>query len=159
MPSGNLNVLPIPDEVITNVNNLLQQIEAALQPYIVTLTDEERKTIAKVSDKTVAFVTKVNDYSTTNPQFVPAFMNAGDLAIDVENYQKLNPVLRMVQQIADQVSDTAMVAGSEAYIASLMYYGSVKSADKNKVADARAIYEDLSKRFPGRPKKEKPLTV
>ena len=34
MPSGNLNVLPIPDEVITNVNNLLQQIEAALQPYI-----------------------------------------------------------------------------------------------------------------------------
>lgn len=35
-----------------------------------------------------------------------------------------------------------------------MYYGSVKSADKNKVADARAIYEDLSKRFPGRPKRK-----
>lgn len=156
MPSGNLNVLPIPDEVITSVTGLLQQIEAALQPYIITLTDEERKTIAKVSDKTIAFVTKVNDYSATNPQFVPAFMSAEELAIDVNNYQKLNPVLRAVQQLADQVSDTTMVAGSEAYVASLMYYSSVKSADKNKVADARAIYEDLSKRFPGRPRKEKP---
>jgi hypothetical protein len=45
-----------------------------------------------------------------------------------------------------------MLAGSEAYIAALAYYNSVKQAAKMNVPGARAIYDDLSKRFPGRPK-------
>lgn len=159
MAAQNLNVLPIPDEVISNVANLLNQIETAIQPYVVTLTDEQRRTIAKVSDKTISFATKVNDYCESNAEFVPTYMSANDLSIDVGNYNKLHPVLNIVDQIANQLNDTAMVAGSEAYLAALMYYSSVKTADKNKVANARAIYEDLSKRFPGRPKKEKPVTV
>lgn len=158
MSSQNLNVLPIPEEVITSVTDLLQQVQTALEPYITTLTEDQRKTIAKMGDGSVAFVTKVKDYTVSNPEFVPNFMDAKDLSVDVDNNDKLNPVLGKVLQIADQVSDTAMIAGSEAMLASLVYYSSIKTADKNKVPAARAIYDDLSKRFPGRPKKQKLAT-
>ena len=40
-----------------------------------------------------------------------------------------------------------MMAGSEAYIASLSYYNSVKMAAKLNVPGAKPIYDDLKKRF------------
>lgn len=47
-----------------------------------------------------------------------------------------------------------MLAGSEAYAAALSYYNSVKMASKLNVNGAKAIYEDLRKRFEHKSKKE-----
>jgi len=41
-----------------------------------------------------------------------------------------------------------MLVGSEAYMAALMYYNSVKMAAKTGQPNASSIYDDLSKRFP-----------
>lgn len=42
-----------------------------------------------------------------------------------------------------------MALGSEAYIASLTIYNTVKQATKLNVPGADAIYQDLRERFPG----------
>jgi len=42
-----------------------------------------------------------------------------------------------------------MLAGSEAYVAALSFYNSVKQAAKLNVPEAKTIYEDLKKRFAG----------
>jgi hypothetical protein len=42
-----------------------------------------------------------------------------------------------------------MVAGSEAYQSSLIFYNSVKMAARQDIPGAKAIYEELKKRFPG----------
>jgi hypothetical protein len=47
------------------------------------------------------------------------------------------------------LEDTAFLAGSEAYSASLAFYGAIKNAAKNKVPGATQAYEDLKARFPG----------
>jgi GrpB-like predicted nucleotidyltransferase (UPF0157 family) len=47
------------------------------------------------------------------------------------------------------VDDTTMVAGSEAYQFALIFYNSVKMAARQDIPGAKAIYEDLKKRFPG----------
>jgi len=49
--------------------------------------------------------------------------------------------------LCDNLPDTEMLSGSEAYVAALTYYNSVKQAAKMNVPSAKAIYEDLRKRF------------
>lgn len=144
----------IPQEVITAVTANFVAIKEALQPYLQGLTVEERETIPKVSNKTISFVTKSDSYTETNPDFTPVFMNVKDFSVDVEVVNQLKPVLDLSQQVFSNIDDTIMLAGSEAYIAALMYYNSVKFAAKSGLPDAKPIYEDLSERFPGTKRKK-----
>lgn len=157
MANENRSNVAIPSEVFTTVTGLLNEAIAALQPYVTALTNEERKSLAKMSDKTLAFVQKTVGYSESNPEFVPPYMNVEDLGIDFGNAMQLDTVFKLAEQLCENLNDTEMVAGSEAYHSSLMYYNTVKQADRNGVASSRSIYEDLKKRFPGRPKTHLPI--
>jgi hypothetical protein len=42
-----------------------------------------------------------------------------------------------------------MVSGSEAYQASLIFYNSAKMAARQDIPGAKAVYDELRKRFPG----------
>ena len=63
--------------------------------------------------------------------------------------------LRVLQitlaQLATGIDDTVMISGGEAYNASLVFYNAVKQ----NVPGAKAVYEELQKRFPSRPTKSK----
>jgi hypothetical protein len=52
-------------------------------------------------------------------------------------------------QLHENVDDTTMVAGSEAYQFALIFYNSVKMAARQDIPGAKAIYGELKKRFPG----------
>lgn len=106
-----------------------------------------------MSDRTTPFVEKVLNYSVSNPSFSPKYLNIDDLKIDLEAVNTLNQIFRPLSQIVSGLDDTILLSGSEAYTAALSYYNSVKQAAKMNVQEAKPIYEELSKRFPGRPKK------
>ena len=153
MANDNKSIVAIPTAVTAQITDLLNQANAALQPYVTALTNDERRGLAKMSDKTQAFVQKVVGYATSNPEFVPSFMDAKDLAIDFGNATGLDPVFQLAQQLCNSLNDTQMVAGSEAYMNALKFYNSSKQGDKSGVPGARSIYEDLRMRFPGTPRK------
>lgn len=152
MANENKSFIAIPPTVFEEITTLLNQINTTLEPYVTPLTNQQRKKIYKMSDKSQAFVQKVNSYVESNPQFVPSFLNVGDFVIDFKNNAGLSPIDKLVEQLSNNLNDTAMVSGSEAMKSALMYYNNVKQADKNGVSNARSIYEDLQKRFPGRSK-------
>lgn len=154
MSHENRSATLIPQNVIDEITKNLQSIQAALLPYSISLTDYERKTMGKMGDKTVAFVQKVADYLNTNSNFAPSYMDKEELQNDVKNALNLEPVLKLAEQVYNNLSDTSMVCGSEAYTSSLMYYNNVRQANKDGAAHARQIYDDLAQRFPGRPKKK-----
>jgi len=137
----------IPDEVVAIATQKLNEAAEALQPYLIALTPDQRKEIAKMSDKTVPFVEKNLEYCGSAPQFVPLFMDCEALADDVKATQQLIPLFRIVKGLSDGLDDTVMSAGSEAYLNALNYYNSVKQAAKKNVPVAKSIYDDLSKRF------------
>jgi len=139
--------IEIPPADLQAIKAALQQVQGLLAPYVVALTPEQRKTIPKMSDGTEPFVDKVMDYAVNNSEFLPPFVSLGELEKDWNATSGLMPLLRMVDQIHDTMSDTAMLAGSEAYKGALSYYNSVKQAAKMNAPDAKAIYEDLRKRF------------
>ena len=143
----------IPAAVLADVQTHLTAIKAALAPYLISLTPDERKTMPRMADKTVAFVTKTADYAAATPAFVPSFVNLAELTQDVAGVNALTPLRQQLEQLALDTDSTVMVAGSEAYTNSLTIYSNIKFLAKNKQPGAQAAYDDLSVRFPGRPTK------
>ena len=153
MSTKNQLSISIPEKTIAAVLKNLQDCKELLQPYLLALTPEERHSILKMGDKTVATVLKTKDYVVTNPQFVPSYMNAEEFVADANVVNQLTPITNLATQLSRNVEDTVMVAGSEALQEALLYYGQVKEAASKGVPSAGPIYEDLKQRFAKKPKK------
>jgi len=145
----------VPQSVIDEVAQKISEVQQLLTPYVITLSDEERRSLIKTSDKTISFVTKSNEYSKSNPEFIPNFMEVDQFNSNLDNYTSLLPVMKLANQLCGNLNDTTLMNGSDAFSASLQYYNFVKQADKNNVTNAKEIYADLSVRFTGRKTKKK----
>ncbi|MEI6062099.1 MAG: hypothetical protein WCR72_15460 [Bacteroidota bacterium] len=152
MSQQNNIAMVIPAEVHQNIKDELTKLLADFAPFLISLTADQKKSMPILGDSSIAFVNKALSYSETNPEFAPAFLNIVDMQIDVNAIAQLSPIAKLVQQLCDNITDTLTLSGSEAYIAALIYYNSVKQAAKNGIPGAKTIYEDLQKRFPGRPR-------
>ncbi len=89
--STNRISVPIPGDVIAQVNpEALNQIKVLLQPYVQSLTVDERRDLPKMSNKSLSFASKVNDYCNSNPEFCPSYLNAEELGVDFTTVAQLN---------------------------------------------------------------------
>jgi hypothetical protein len=138
----------IPADVLQQSSEHLQSAAKLLQPYLYALTGADRQGLAKMGDKTIPFVAKNLDYSKSNPQFTPAYLDVAELEKDLNVATGLTPLLRICAQLTSNLDDTIMLSGSEAYVSSLAYYNTVKQAARMNVPDAKPIFEDLQQRFP-----------
>jgi len=146
----------IPDEVIADVTSKLNDIVNQLRPYLIALTPTERTEIPKMSDGTLPFVQKCLSYCQSNPEFAPAFVDFDGLFADMKVYEQLTPIYRLIFQLENKLNDTTMEAGAESYVSSLAYYNAVKYAARMDAPGAKAIADDLSKRF-ARSSKAEPI--
>jgi hypothetical protein len=118
-----------------------------LHPLLLQLSQEERQTLFKMGDKSLAFVEKAEELAKTNPQFCPSYFDAEALRIDLSDAVKLRPIVNRLQQIQRDVEDTMMVSGNEAITQALSFYSVVKHAAHDKISGALAVYTELKKRF------------
>jgi hypothetical protein len=153
MPQENRISIVLKPEDLKKVLDALTAINAVLKPYLIALTPGERKEIPKMSDGTVPFVQKAFEYAQTNGAFVPAYLDVKELKTDLEAVEALAQIFRPVEQLYLNLEDTMTLSGSEAYIASLAFYNSVKQAAKINIPGAKSIAEDLRMRFTGQGKK------
>lgn len=137
----------IPAATLQQVQQHLDAIKAALHPYLISLTPEERRTMLRMADKTVAFVQKTTDYATSSPAFVPPFVDLEELEQDVAGFTALTPLHQQLEQLALDLDSTMMTAGSEAYGNSLTIYNNIKFLAHNKQPGAQAAFDDLRQRF------------
>ncbi len=132
-------------EVLGNIKAIKRKLDGVLQ---FNLTPSERQEMLKMGDKTLAFVEKSISYAGTNPGLVPPYLNLSEAAKDYWLAQDMAQIARELRILLQGVEDTLMVTGSEAYTASLVFYGSVKAASRTDSPGSHAIYADLSERFP-----------
>ena len=143
----------IPADILAQVQNLIKQANTLLLPYVTSLTPAERHAILKMGEKTLSFVEKAHEFALQNPNLVPPFLDMTAFDTDFADAHNLWTVLLSSQQLHENLDDTTMVAGSEAYQAALVFYNSVKMAASQDIPGAKAVYEELKKRFPGRHKR------
>jgi len=156
MSTQNQISVEIPQSVIAEVHQKLQECKALLAPYLQALTSAEKESIFKMGDKTVATVQKVKSYMETNPEFIPNYMNKTEFLKDEALVTALDPLGNLATQLASDIKDTVILAGSEALTAAMFYYGTAKEAYDKGVPTAKPVYEDLSQRFIRRSYKKLP---
>lgn len=147
MNNQNQISLEIPQEVIDQATQKVQELKTLFAPYLQALTVGEKEGLFKMGDKSVAGVQKVKSYLETNPEFKPSYMDQAEFLKDEKVVSQLSPIVNMLAQLFSDASDTVTIAGSEALTASLLYYGNVREAASKGVTSAVPIYEDLKQRF------------
>lgn len=145
---------------VAAINAAIAVLAEKLQPILIALEAEDKKNLAKLGEKSVSFVAKTLQYAESDTEFLPPFIDLPEMKKDWTGFNVLNGFLRPLQQITKNLDDTATLCGSEAILAGLAYYNSVRQAVKLKVPKAAAIYDDLSQRFEAqKARKIKPAAI
>jgi hypothetical protein len=135
--------------VIAQINDALTTIQTLLEPYAIALTPQERRSLLKMGDKSLALVEKCHDFIHKNPLLAPSYLDLALFDVDFADAHGLWGIQNKVRQLQEMLDDTVMTAGSEAFHAALAFYNNVQGAAKQDVPGAKAIYETLKARFPG----------
>ncbi|MEQ8339355.1 MAG: hypothetical protein RIA62_18480 [Cyclobacteriaceae bacterium] len=129
------------------IEGALKTLADKLGPHLKTLDTKERRSLPKMADGTVPFVEKALSYAQSNPQFLPPYVKVEDIKVDLDSVELLTGYRRKIDQLLQSLEDTATLAGSEAYVAALSYYQSVKLGERLNMPGAGEIYKDLQTRF------------
>jgi hypothetical protein len=154
MASDNRISLEITAAQKTAIVDAVMALKAALQGITINLTKEERQSLPKVGDKTLAFDEKCKAYMASRPELVPGFIDMAELAKDRKTVADLLPCLQEIAPICEGLEDTVSLAYTDIYIADLAFHANVKQAAKRGVPGTDTIYDDLKARFPGRTRTE-----
>jgi hypothetical protein len=145
----NVSVVITPDQKAAILAKIAD-LNAAMS-FLIGLTDDQRKKMLKMGDKTVGFEQKCASYMASRPDLVPSFVDVNQLSQDRAAWADVADILRALLDAYQRVDDTDMVLAHQIYLPDLSFYQNVQMAAKRNVPGAQAIYDDLKARFPGHP--------
>jgi hypothetical protein len=148
----------IPASVLEQALKQVREARALLAPYLISLTPEERESIPKMGDKSLAFVTKAAEYAQSLPKLMPPFLDVDGLVVDAGVSSDLLEVYLELNGFTLDVDSTRMEAGSEGYTAALVAYSSLKTAATLNQPGAQAAVTVLEPRFAGQGKRKKKIS-
>jgi hypothetical protein len=132
--------------IIAAINTIQEKL-----PFLISLNAVERKAMAKMGDKTRAFVEKSMEFATYHPNYLPRLFDLEEMRRDVELFTALYPVLMALMHLQELVQDTYTAVGQEAYAAARLVYKSAKANGQGAGLDG-AIAE-MGRRFVSKSKK------
>jgi hypothetical protein len=133
-----------------NKNTILTKLDeiAALLPFLLNLTLEEKSSLPKMSTirsgMDEAFATEM----AAHPELVPGFVDMPEVNKDRALRTALREVFQKLGPLCEAVDDTQTAAGVDTYLAYLSFYSNVKQAAKRNVPGANTILDNLKRFFP-----------
>jgi hypothetical protein len=124
---SNLISTSISEQQVNDINAAIDRINAQL-PTLVTLSYEELSSLHKVSYKNIDFIHEVLDIADTYPHLVPPHIDVQEIRKDLKLIESITKILHPLKKLVKKLEDSALLAGSEAYIPSLAIYNSVKAS-------------------------------
>lgn len=137
------------EAVMTAVTTIKQKL-----PFLIDLTQEERKALPKLGDKSRAFVAKALEVAAQNSDFLPRSFDLEEMRKDVDLFEALYPMIMALTQLQELLDDTYTAVGSEAYAAALQVYTYAKASGQG--SGLEAVVDELGQRFIRKPRKAKP---
>jgi len=136
-------------EQMAKVTAQLQEAKAALKDVLIfNLTADERQGMLKMGPKTLAFVGRAISHAKQSPDLVLSFLDVTEAQKDYKLAADLYEVYLETSKFLRSIEDSMMVAGGEAYEATLVFYNAVKGAHRSNIAGTQDVYEDLKQQFP-----------
>ncbi|TAF73862.1 MAG: hypothetical protein EAZ53_11395 [Bacteroidetes bacterium] len=144
MAYNNISVA-LPQADVDAIKAALATINSKL-PFLINLTNEERKNLLKMGPKSIDFVQSSLRVVNNNASILPASFSAVEFAKDVNVYVPLSEIQLLISSLNEKLNDTAMAVGSEAMRQSLDVYDYVKTASK-RTPGLKSIVDELGQRF------------
>ena len=135
----------ITDEKVTNIKNNVTSIQTDL-PFLIYLTTEQKKSMIKFGDKSVAFVNKALEFGLQNADALPKSLDLNEVAKDVKLYTQLFSIIQPMRVLMDKMESTLQQVGSESYASALIIYKNLK-ANKEMFEGSEGVLDELSRRF------------
>lgn len=148
MAGENLVSLELTKEEIAEYEAAIGTLKK-LSDRLIEISPSDRMETPKMGKKTYQFVTKCIDVMELTPDLVPKYVDIAEVKKDISLIAQLQKILFPLQAITRRVEDTAMIAGSEAYMGCISMYQSLKTASRSNVPAARTHYTALREYFPG----------
>lgn len=135
-------------EQMQTVKTALKTIYQQL-PFLIGLTVEERQALPKINIANKSFVEDCLAAMSNNPDMLPAYISTSEVDRDFSLFRQLDELVLIVGQLSEQLRDTQMLAGSEAYSQALISYRLFEAAARAGMPGADTVYDTLRERFEG----------
>ena len=149
----NLINFNLTSEEKSEVEGALSTLSRILTPKLVNLSSEDIRNMVNMGNKNMSFVTKAAEIAEKNPQLVPEVFDLEAFQTDLDATFTLRELKRSTDSLANLVSDSLALSGSEALQAAFAFYSYLKIAEKMNVPGAETAYQELAEYFPGRGQK------
>jgi hypothetical protein len=126
---------------------LIGMAQSLFSIYANTFSPAERGRLIGAGIKNLGFIETAYNSAQANQQFVPSYIDLVEFRDAIDDFNSKRTLLSLIQQFAQQVSDSTLASGDVAYHNSLGYYSAVKEADRQRVPGAEAEYKLMSKYF------------
>ncbi|HVE58596.1 MAG TPA: hypothetical protein VNB22_17310, partial [Pyrinomonadaceae bacterium] len=131
---------------------LIQDIKAKM-PFLVDLSAAEIASLNKMGDRGQPFVRDAITAAENDDSFLPRSFDVAAMRKDVDLLEMLPPVIAAVSQLKELLSDTYLLAGSDAFAAALEVYA---AAQRNGTGEALSeSLRNMGRRFDRKPKPSK----
>jgi hypothetical protein len=116
--------VPVPTFPKVNQEAVMEAIAEIRKqlPFLKNLSVEDRRSIARIGSKGVAFVHKAVAIAEQNPQILPSSLTLEQIKSNSDLFDTLTAILIAVDQLRRQLDDTAVLAGGESYAAARNIY-------------------------------------
>ena len=155
MPYQNISA-QVSEQTLTEIKTAVIVIREKL-PFLVSLTQDERKRLPKAGQNSLAFVENSLQAAKNNPNILPSSFNTTEFGSDVALFATLTDLNTSIAQLASQVDDTRMAVGSEAMSGARQVYDYVKAAVKT-TPGLKPVADQLGERFQKTSAAPKPVT-
>lgn len=135
---------------LQRIRSSIDQIHQEL-PFLITLSEEEKRKLSKIDETTIDFVVKALESSEARPELVPPYIEVAELRKDLVLANDLANILTQIRKLERAINDTAVAVGNKAYQSSLAYYNSVRrQASRADATNAVIIASELQSKLEGR---------
>jgi hypothetical protein len=152
-PNPNPN-MPIPNISAQFTTAALAALKTAIEaldaqfPALVTLTEDERKTLPRVGAAREAFCETALSGAATFPTVLPGFMSKAEWDKDDTYFTQLGELDVVLAARLQKLRDTRAAVGAERYRQARKWYEAVKAA-REYVPGLEDHYQELSEQFEG----------
>jgi hypothetical protein len=133
------------------IMNAIATIQTTM-PYLIDLTQEDRKALPKLGDGSVAFVRKATELAGQNSDFLPRSFDVGAMKQNFELWEQMAGVMLALNQLQELMDDTFVAAGSKAFTDALMVYQYAKAVADTGTLESSVV--EMGQRFARKSRKK-----
>ena len=142
--SQNLVSLTLSDTQLSTIDQCLGDMEAQLTDLI-AMNTAQRRSLARMGDKSETFCRQTINVLAQNPQIVPPSLRLAEAQADLAALDRLRPRLQRLLRLTERASDTEIALGSDIMNAALQGYALLRVAGKNQGLEG--LRKELGSRF------------